>query len=132
MKTGNTVNRRLCLEELEQRWVPSAPTTSTNWAGYAVNSSAGSVSAVSGSWTVPTVTGTSNAWSSAWVGIDGYNSSTVEQTGTEQDTSASGAHYSAWYEMYPNAPVTLNMAIHPGDVMSASVTYSNGLFTLTL
>ena len=66
--------------------------TSSNWSGYAVatnlsNPQANSVSAVSGSWIVPTVTGSSRGttYSAVWVGIDGYSDSTVEQIGTEED-----------------------------------------------
>jgi hypothetical protein len=127
---------RLCLEELESRLVPSGgnPATSTNWSGYAVNSGNGSVTAVSGSWIVPTVSGTGTTYSSAWVGIDGYNSSSVEQTGTEMDVINGKPQYSAWYEMYPSFPVTLNMSIKPGDTMTASVTYNttSGIFTLAI
>ena len=45
------------------------------------------MTAVSGSWIVPTVTGPSSGTtdSSVWVGIDGYGNSTVEQVGTEED-----------------------------------------------
>ncbi len=119
----------LRLEELEHRWVPSAVvTSSSNWAGYAVATGPGAVTAVSGSWTVPTVTGTPGltTYSSAWVGIDGYNSSTVEQTGTEMDVSSRGvAQYSAWYEMFPNSPVTIpTITVHPGDKITASVKYA--------
>ena len=124
---------RLCVEELEQRLTPS---TSTNWSGYAISASAGSVSAVSGEFTVPTVTGSASAghtYSSTWVGIDGFNSTSVEQTGIEADVVNGVAHYSAWYEMYPAAPVTLSqLAIHPGDTISASVVYKNGSFTLSI
>ena len=54
-----------------------ATTTSSNWSGYAVETNlnspqSNSVTAVSGSWTVPTVTGTGTAYSAIWVGIDGY------------------------------------------------------------
>ncbi len=122
----------LGMEELEARWNPGA--TSTNWSGYAVSAAAQAVTAVSGEWTVPTVTGTGTAYSSVWVGIDGYTSNSVEQTGIEADVVNGVAQYSAWYEMYPNGPVTVNVPIHPGDTISASVTYSatTGKFTLTV
>jgi hypothetical protein len=104
---------------------PSA-TTSSNWAGYAVTGTSGSVSFVLGSWIQPSLTCTSaTRYSSFWVGIDGYNSGTVEQTGTEADCSGGVASYSAWYEFYPAFPVTLSMTVHAGDTMKASVTYVN-------
>jgi Peptidase A4 family len=137
----------LYLEELERRALPSAvqplpifdTVYSSNWSGYAAETNlnapaANAVTRVSGSWTVPTVTGNTNAYSSVWVGIDGYSSALVEQLGTEQDTSKSGAAtYYAWWEMYPNPSVTISsMTISPGDRISASVTYGSGAFTLQI
>jgi hypothetical protein len=132
-------NRRLLLhvEELERRVVPSL-VYSNNWSGYAAMTNLSSpqaqaVDAVSGSWIVPSVTGSSTTYSSAWVGIDGYSSSTVEQIGTEQDwINGSGAFYRAWYEMYPAAPVTVPVTISPGDQISASVTYNGTSFVLSI
>jgi hypothetical protein len=123
----------LRVEELEGRDVPSTLSYSTNWAGYAVTGAAGSVSQVSGNWVVPAVSSSVSGYSSAWVGIDGYNSSSVEQIGTDSDYLNGRAQYYAWYEMYPAAPVNLSLAIHPGDTVSASVSYSGtNHFTLTI
>ena len=108
------------------------PSVTTNWAGYAVatdlnSPQSGAVSDVSGTWVVPSVTGSSSrdTYSSVWVGIDGYatTSNTVEQIGTESDYSSGQPVYYAWYEMYPAYPVTLNMTIQPGDTIHAEVRY---------
>ena len=114
-------------------------TTSGNWSGYAVTagrgqSTAGSVTAVTGTWTVPAVTGTGTAYSAVWVGIDGANSSTVEQIGTESDIVNGTAQYSVWYEMYPSYSVDItSMTIAPGDTITATVQYlSSGQFQLTI
>jgi hypothetical protein len=106
--------------------------TSSNWSGYAAIN--GRYTSVSASWTQPFATCTStNTWSSFWVGLDGYNSNSVEQTGTSADCSSGIPQYYAWYEMYPKFPKNLNLAIAPGDSISASVTTSgNGQFTLTI
>ena len=108
---------------------PTHPTsTSTNWAGYAVTGSSGSVSWVNGSWTQPKATCPARGASYAafWVGIDGFTSSTVEQTGTDSDCSHGAAVYYAWYEFYPAFPVTItSVTIHPGDTVSAEVHYVN-------
>jgi hypothetical protein len=126
-------SRRLRFEGLEEREVPSTLSYSTNWAGYAVTAGAGSVSQVSGSWVVPTVSSSVSGYSSAWVGIDGYNSSTVEQIGTDSDYLNGQAQYYAWYEMYPAYPVNLSLTIHSGDTISASVTYTGPKqFTLSI
>ena len=56
---------------------------SLNWGGYAFTS--GSYSSVSGSWIVPEVNNSTTGYSSAWIGIGGFNGNTVIQIGTEQD-----------------------------------------------
>jgi hypothetical protein len=95
---------------------------STNWSGYAATS--GTYNSVSASWTEPTGTcGSGSQYSSFWVGLDGYNSNSVEQTGSEVDCSGSQAVYYAWYEIYPNPSHTYSNTVRPGDHFNASVTY---------
>jgi Peptidase A4 family len=150
MRNRRFANRRLWVEELEPRVVLSitpsiAPlfhsvaTTSTNWSGYAAETNlnspqAAAFTAVSGSWTVPTVTGSGTSYSSIWVGLDGYSSSTVEQIGTDSDLVNGVPTYYAWYEMYPSDSVTVTtLTINPGDKISASVNYTGtNLFSLNL
>jgi hypothetical protein len=106
--------------------------TSSNWSGYsAIN---GRYTSVSASWRQPTATCTSaTTYSSFWVGLDGYGSNTVEQTGTSADCSGGSARYYAWYEMYPKFPVNLSLTVNPGDSISGSVTTDgSGRFTLTI
>ncbi len=106
-----------------------------NWSGYvaATNISSpreNSVSAVYGSWIVPTVTGPSSGTtdSCVWVGIDGFNNSTVEQLGTAENVVNGRPQYFAWWEMYssgkgqPQQPIT-KMTVMPGDSITASVQY---------
>ena len=121
-------------------------TTSSNWSGYAAetnltSAASGSVTAVSGTWNVPKATAgssTSTAYSSVWVGIDGYSSSSVEQIGTDSDVVNGQAQYYAWYEMYPSASVNItSLSISAGDTINASVTYLTsgthaGQFQLTI
>lgn len=91
-----------------------------NWGGYV---SFGSFTTATASWTEPTVTcRSSNDLFAPWVGIDGDGSSTVEQTGVETDCSSGRAVYSAWYEMYPAAPVYYNVSVGAGDHITATVT----------
>ncbi len=110
--------------------------TSTNWSGYAVTGPTGSVTDVKGSWTVPAIQGTcssTNQYSSHWVGIDGYTSSTVEQTGTDSDCQNGAPAYYAWYEFYPLPSFTISgMTIKPGDVITADVTHSRSHYTVTI
>ncbi|MEV4149453.1 G1 family glutamic endopeptidase [Amycolatopsis sp. NPDC049691] len=91
-----------------------------NWGGYV---SFGSFTTATASWTEPSVSCTStNDLFAPWVGIDGDGSSTVEQTGVETDCSSGRPVYSAWYEMYPAAPVYYNVSVSAGDHITATVT----------
>ena len=111
--------------------------TSTNWSGYAVTGANDSVTSVKASWVVPSATcngsGPRTGYAAFWVGIDGYNSNSVEQTGTDSDCSSGSPVYYAWYEFYPQPSYEVtSISVKPGDVISASVVYSSSEFTVTL
>ena len=109
--------------------------SSGNWSGYVAGGSstpsATRFKSVSGSWVAPTATCTSSAaggspgaYSAFWVGLGGAGQTeALEQAGTEANCSAAGqASYYAWYELVPAAPVRTDLAVHPGDHISTSVT----------
>ena len=112
--------------------------TSSNWSGYAAESSltspkSGFVNKVVGTWVIPNVScGTTPTYSSLWVGIDGYSDGSVEQLGTEQDCSGGAPQYYAWYEMYPKPGYYIPITVKAGDTITASVTYSGGRFILSM
>jgi len=110
--------------------------SSTNWSGFAVTGPKGSVTDVKGSWIVPAIQGTcpsTNQYSSHWVGIDGYSSNTVEQTGTDSDCQGGKASYYAWYEFYPHPSFNIGaLTISPGDKITAEVKFSGNSFTTTI
>ena len=105
---------------------------STNWSGYAAHSH--TYNKVSANWVEPTGHCTSSrTFSSFWVGLDGFNSNTVEQTGSEVDCSGGNARYFAWYEMFPAFPVNFTNPVRPGDHFTGSVTFTgSGHYTLVL
>ncbi|MEU8923138.1 G1 family glutamic endopeptidase [Kitasatospora sp. NPDC048545] len=110
-------------------------TNGYNWGGYAAQGSG--FTSVSATWTEPRATcNSTNDLYAPWVGIDGYGSSTVEQTGVATDCSSGSPVNQAWYEMYPANPVYLSTGSYPvsaGDSISASVTYTgNSKYTLKL
>src|SRR5580658_898686 len=127
-----------------QSWVPGGPVNlvgrtfsskagmaeSTNWSGYAATT--GTYTSVSASWIQPKGTCTSgDQYAAFWVGLDGYSSSTVEQTGSEVDCIGRTAEYYAWYEAYPNASVNYNNTVKAGDSFTSTVTYTgNNKFSL--
>jgi hypothetical protein len=124
--------------------------TSLNWSGYAVQHLS-SYSGVTGNWTVPQVTGCSAhgrfaaCYSAAWAGIDGFDNSSLIQTGTEQDYSNSGGpSYQAWWTTsslgFLEQPISSGCSsgeahcgqVAAGDPMTATISISSGAATVTL
>jgi hypothetical protein len=109
---------------------------SSNWSGYAIAGAAGSFHEISGTWVVPAVAPSRGpTYSATWLGIDGFNDSSLIQTGTEQDYVSGRAHYAAWWtdsnlgfveQVFP----TLTVA--PGDVMVASIAENTTTGTWTI
>lgn len=110
----------------------SAVTSGSGWAGYAATTT--TYTSVTATWVEPKVTcGTTDTYASFWVGLDGYADSSVEQIGTEADCVGGKAVDSAWYELYPAAPVTLSNVVAAGDSMTATVSATaKDVFTLTI
>src|SRR6202453_4949410 len=98
---------------------------STNWSGYAATT--GTYTSVSASWTQPTGKCSSgDQYAAFWVGLDGYTSSSVEQTGSEVDCIGKTAEYYAWYEMYPGPSENYSNTVKAGDDFTATVTWRGG------
>jgi Peptidase A4 family len=109
---------------------------SENWAGYVAQSKTGqNFSSVSGSWTEPSVSANSgDGYSAFWVGLGGSSqqSQALEQVGTSADVANGQTEYYAWYELLPAPETQLNLAIHPGDHISARVTVNGTNVTVSL
>jgi hypothetical protein len=107
---------------------------SSNWSGYAATGSNGAFKSVTANWKEPTgKCGSGDTYSSFWVGLDGYSSDSVEQTGSEVDCDGRTAEYYSWYEMYPADPVNFTNTVRAGDSFTGTVTFSGtNTYTLTL
>jgi hypothetical protein len=105
---------------------------SQNWSGYAAHAKA--YNKISASWVEPTAhCASSRTFSSFWVGLDGFGSNSVEQTGSEVDCAGGKPKYYSWYEMFPAFPVNFSNPVSPGDHFTGSVTFTgSGHFTLVL
>ncbi len=112
--------------------------TSYNWSGYAITDNEGTVTQVMGEWSVPTVRPShlSSSYSACWVGIDGFNNSSLIQAGTEQDASLCSESYYAWWEILPNPsqPIDPNTyPVFPDDRVSVSITRgADGRWTISI
>ena len=111
---------------------PANAAASQNWSGYAAHGK--TYKKISASWVEPTGHCTSSrTFSSFWVGLDGFSSQTVEQTGSEVDCVGGQARYFGWFEMFPAFPVNFSNPVHPGDHFTGSVTFTgSGHYTLVL
>ncbi len=101
----------------------------SNWSGYAET---GTFTGVSATWTVPTVAASASAtYSSAWIGVDGFNNSNLIQTGTEEDYYNGAPHYNAWWEILPASETALpgSNVVSGGDRMKASIYETSGTVT---
>lgn len=106
---------------------------STNWSGYA--DTGANFSSVTGSWTEPSAArcGFTESLAAFWVGIDGYNSSSVEQDGTLIECFLGTAYQFTWWEMYPtNSIQTVGSSLAAGDHITASVVRAGGNYTLSV
>ncbi|HZP50745.1 G1 family glutamic endopeptidase [Actinocrinis sp.] len=107
-----------------------------NWSGYVSTGANGSYTGVSAQWRQSGLNCTdpnSVQYVSFWVGLDGFNGSSVEQTGTLGICDGTTPLYYAWYEMYPAPPVYYNVTVGPGNIMYGAVIYDgNDNYTLNL
>lgn len=97
---------------------------SSNWSGYVGLS--GDFTNISGSWTIPKVSGNSTQTSgdAAWIGIGGATTNDLIQVGTEDTVSPSGTVSTlAFYELLPSAALEIrSLNINSGDSMTANIT----------
>jgi hypothetical protein len=114
--------------------VVAVPSTANSalWSGYVASPGVGSVTAAGATWIEPTTTGAGA--SSIWVGIDGYNGSTVEQIGVATSVVGGVTVYTPWIEFfgdqnakgatgpdYYQTNLPASYVVHAGDTISASV-----------
>jgi hypothetical protein len=98
-----------------------APAASSVWSGYAITASA--ITSATGTFTLPRMSCT--PWSRSdvafWVGIDGFNTATVEQTGVDATCGPDGVTYRPWYETFPLPATFIDQPAAAGDHVTATV-----------
>jgi len=114
--------------------------SSTNWSGYVcmtdlTTPQTNSVEEVHGSWDIPNILkAPDHSFCSIWVGIDGFQGSTMEQIGTAHEVINGVQINYAWFSMFPNQSIKINnFKINTNDSISASVVYiGNKTFSLKI
>lgn len=109
-------------------------TYSTNWSGYVAK---GNFAMVQGDFIQPTINPSNPSYTheSTWVGLGGYSSNKLVQTGTAMNTYNGTNNYYAWYEYLgtsgsvPEIRFT-NITINPGDEIHTYCSFqgANDLF----
>ncbi len=104
------------------------------WSGYVAK---GNFAMVQGDFTQPTINSSNPAYTheSTWVGLGGYNTGKLVQTGTAMTTYGGTNHYYAWYEYLspanPNLEVQFNsIIVNAGDKIHTYCSFqqANNLF----
>jgi hypothetical protein len=112
------------------------------WSGYAASgttSTPATFTHVTGSWIEPSAdcsqlkrgTKTTEA---TWVGLDGFDSNTVEQGGTEANCNGTTESHFAWVEFYPAKfmPLPADDTVQAGDHMTVDVAQDGTTVTVTI
>src|SRR5438067_7282049 len=103
---------------------------SLNWAGYADLAPSGHrITAVTSTFKVPAVNGTTPGFAATWTGIGGFNTQDLIQAGVEEDSlSAALPSYNAWYEILPASETPVSRCsgdsrctVRPGDTVTVSI-----------
>ncbi|GIG61960.1 hypothetical protein Lfu02_63320 [Longispora fulva] len=102
------------------------------WGGYTAYGQ--TFTSISATWNIPALDCSANRGiASPWVGLDGWDSSTVEQIGIDFDCTSGRAQYKPWVEMYPQDSIYFTNTVRAGDSMTGSVHDDGGhWYTLTL
>jgi hypothetical protein len=110
----------------------------TYYAGYAATDFARPTAyqKVTGRWTVPPAQCSpgETSLSAIWVGMTSGASeqSLLAQLGTFSGCQAGTPMYSMWWEMFPAPSVPLDQPLQPGDTVTATVTFQQGEFQLSI
>jgi len=99
--------------------------TSSNWSGYAATG--GNFTSVTGTWTVPTVTGSVAGADATWVGIGGIDTRDLIQAGTQASVNGGDVEYEAWIEMLPASSHPVSLTVNPGDSVTVTLTQKGGI-----
>ncbi|WP_298210038.1 G1 family glutamic endopeptidase [Ferrimicrobium sp.] len=118
---------------LQGQSVSATPQASSNWAGYYVEP--GSFNAITGTFTVPTLSANQPAYCdsgqatpgcslSEWVGIDGATNSSLIQAGVELTPQGNGSTYQIfpWWEILPNVQTNVNtLSVNSGNQITVNI-----------
>ena len=105
---------------------------SNNWCGYIIEDnfedpSPHSIDNVGGTWEVPALNPTDeNTYCAIWVGIDGFNSPSVQQMGTSHNWVNGQQINFAWFQLFPSSGFYLpSFPVEIGDAIGVFIQHLN-------
>jgi hypothetical protein len=111
--------------------VSTTETQTTNWSGY-VEQAVAAFTAVSGTFTVPSIPAAFGDSASTWIGIDGDSDDTLIQAGASEVESADGPVYQAWWDTLGSIgspqllPPQNVFDVSPGDTINVDIWGTGG------
>jgi hypothetical protein len=105
--------------------LPAGTQGSGNWAGYIVTPASGNggYTSVSGSWSVPNITGSRNSVAAQWIGLGGVSTHDLLQMGTMEQMQNGQPVAVVFWEQLPD-PAQIVMTIPIGSTIDASISKS--------
>ena len=131
-KKNNSKNNVAQIASGSSSSIQASSTSYYNWGGYVDHYAANNTFAsVQGDFTEPPCNSTiSNTYECSWVGLGGYTSARLVQSGTEVDKINGSASYYAWYEYLGNGvgvnEITLpSLNVRAGDKIHILVSFES-------
>jgi Peptidase A4 family len=107
--------------------------TNYYWSGYQNTSDPGTFTAVTGTWRIPvTHCVKEQEMNAMWVGFDGVGNHSAEQVGTLAYCFKGVPTYYTWWDLYPAAATKVSDTVHPGDLVTGTVTRNGTSYTISL
>ncbi|WP_206831923.1 G1 family glutamic endopeptidase [Alicyclobacillus fructus] len=106
--------------------MPTGTQTSENWGGY-IDTPAGSqgYTSITGSWTVPSITGQNGAMAAQWIGLGGVETEDLLQIGTLEQVVNGQTQVQVFWEKLPAAANTI-LTVPVGSKVSAAIHQASG------
>ncbi|WAH37835.1 G1 family glutamic endopeptidase [Alicyclobacillus dauci] len=107
--------------------LPANTQASGNWAGYIASpaSRSDSYTSVTGSWTVPNITGSQDGVAAQWIGLGGVSSNDLLQMGTIEQFVNGQAVANVFWEKLPASAQNI-MTVPIGSTINASISKATG------
>jgi Peptidase A4 family len=119
------LNHRFPRQRVNQQTTVNGMQASQNWAGYIDTPSSNSepYTSVSGTWTVPAVTGSQQGVAAQWIGLGGVSTQDLLQMGTIEDFEQGKAVANVFWEQLPQVAQNI-MTVPIGSTIHGSISKS--------